>query len=61
MASHALALYIASCSTYNLNEVPASIDIVPKSTIIREEAKVITMASLAIMPRRAVKQVVALA
>jgi len=50
MASHALALYTSSCSTYNLDGVPASIDLVPESTFVREEARVITMMPLAIMP-----------
>lgn len=50
MASHALALYMASCSTYNLDGVSASIDLVPESTFGREEAKAITAAPLAIIP-----------
>ena len=50
MASHALALYMASCLTNNLNGVSASIELVPEGTFMREEAKAITMAPLAIMP-----------
>ena len=50
MANHALALYMASCSTYNLKGVPASIDLVPESSYVREEARLITEAPLAIMP-----------
>jgi hypothetical protein len=42
MASHALDLYMASCSTYNLDGVPASIDLVPESTFVRQEARMIT-------------------
>jgi hypothetical protein len=50
MASHALALYIASSSTYDLEGVSASIDLVPESTFVREEARMILEAPLAIMP-----------
>ena len=50
MASHALAFYMASSSTYNLDGVPLSIDLVPKSSYVREEARLITKAPLAIMP-----------
>jgi hypothetical protein len=50
MASHALALYTDSNSTYDLEGVPLSIELVPKSTFVREEARFITEASLAIMP-----------
>ena len=50
MASHSLALYTASCSTYDLKGMPASIDLVPKSSYVREEARLITKAPLAIMP-----------
>lgn len=50
MASHALALYTGSCSTYNLDGVSASIDLVPESTFVREDARAITMTPLAIMP-----------
>ena len=49
MASHALALYTASSSTYNLEGVPLSIDLVPESSFVREEARIITEAPLAIM------------
>ena len=50
MASHALALYMASSSTYDLEGVPASIDLVPETTFVREEARMILEVPLAIMP-----------
>ena len=49
MASHALALYTTSYSTYDLEGVPASNDLVPKSSYVREEERLITEAPLAIM------------
>ena len=49
MASHALALYMASSSTYDLEGVLLSIDLVPKSSYMREEARLITKAPFAIM------------
>ena len=49
MASHALTLYMGSCSTYNLDGISASIDLVPKSSYVREEVRLITKALLAIM------------
>ena len=49
MASHALALYTGSCSTYNLNGILASIDLVLESSYVREEARLITEAPLAII------------
>ena len=49
MASHALTLYKGSCSTYNLDSIPTSIDLVQESTFVREEASLITKAPLAIM------------
>ena len=49
MASHALTLYKGSYSTYNLDGIPASIDLVPESSFVREEARLITEAPLAIM------------
>ena len=49
MASHTLTLYKGSCSTYNLDGIPASIDLVPESSFMREEARFITEAPLAIM------------
>ena len=49
MASHALTLYKGSCSTYNLDGISASIDLVPKSSFVREEARLITEVPLAIM------------
>ena len=45
MASHALTLFKGSCSIYNLDGIPVSIDLVPESTFVREEARMI-MASL---------------
>jgi hypothetical protein len=50
MASHALALYTASNSTYDLEGVPLSIYLVLESTFAREEARFITKAPLTIMP-----------
>jgi hypothetical protein len=50
MASHALTLYTSSNSTYDLEGVSPSIDLVPESTFVREEARIVTEASLAIMP-----------
>ena len=41
MASHTLVLYTASSSTYNLEGVPLSIDLVPESCYVREEARLI--------------------
>ena len=49
MASHALTLYKGSCSTYNLDGNPASIDLVPESSFMREEARVILETPLTIM------------
>ena len=49
MASHALALYMISNSTYDLEGVPLSIGLVPESSFVREEARIITEAPLAIM------------
>ena len=49
MASHALTLYKGSSSTYNLDGILASIDLVPKSSFMWEEARLITKAPLAIM------------
>ena len=48
MASHALALYMASNSTYDLEGVPLSIDLVPESSFVREEVRLITESPLAI-------------
>jgi len=42
-------LYKGSCSTYNFDGIPVSIDLVPESSFIREEAKAILEASLVIM------------
>ena len=42
-------LYKGSYSTYNLDGIPASIDLVPESSFVREEARLITEAPLAIM------------
>jgi hypothetical protein len=49
MASHALTLYKGSCSTYNLDGILPSIDLVPESSFVREEAKAILEAPLVIM------------
>ena len=49
MASHTLTLYMDSSSTYNLEGVPLSIDLVPESSFVREEAWLITEAPLDIM------------
>ena len=49
MASHSLTLYMGSCSTYNLDGIPASNDLVPESSFVREEARLITEAPLTIM------------
>ena len=50
MADKTLALYTGSSSTYNLEEIPQAINLVPENTFVREEANAIMMASLAIMP-----------
>ena len=50
MADKTLALYTSSSSTYNLEEIPQAINLVPENTFVREEANAIMMASLAIMP-----------
>jgi hypothetical protein len=44
-----LGLSTGSSSTYNLEGVPHSIDLVPENTFVREEAKAVT-APMAIMP-----------
>ena len=49
MASHALALYMASSSTYDLEGVPLSIDLVLESSYVREEARLITEALFSFM------------
>jgi hypothetical protein len=50
MASHGLTLCKGSCSTYNLDGIPTSIDLVPESSFVRQEARLITEAPLDIMP-----------
>ena len=50
MADKALVLYTGSNSTYNLEGIPHAINPVLESTFVREEAKAVTMAPLAIMP-----------
>ena len=50
MANQALALYIGSNSTFNLEEIPQPINPTPKNTYVREEARAITMAPFAMMP-----------
>jgi len=49
MASHALTLYKGSSSTYDLEGVSLSIDLVLESSFVREEARLVTEAPLAIM------------
>jgi len=50
MANQELALYTVSNSTFNLGEIPQPINPTPKNTYVREEACVVTMAPLAVMP-----------
>ena len=50
MADKTLALYTGSSSTYNLEEIPQAINLVPENTFVREEVKTIMMDPLAIMP-----------
>ena len=50
MADKTLALYTGSSSTYNLEEIPHAINLVPENTFVRQEAKAVMMAPLAIMP-----------
>jgi len=50
MADKTLALYTGSSSTYNLEGIPHDINPVLVNTFMREEAKAVTMAPLAIMP-----------
>ena len=49
MADKTLALYTGSSSTYNLVGIPHAINPVLENTFMREEAKAIIMAPLAIM------------
>ena len=49
MASHTLTLYKGSCSTYILDGILLSIDLVPERSFEREEARLIPKAQLAIM------------
>jgi hypothetical protein len=50
MANKELALYTSSNSTFNLGEIPQPVNPTPKNTYVREEARTVTMAPLAIMP-----------
>ena len=50
MANTELALYTGSNSTFNLGEIPQPINSTPENTYVREEARTVTMAPLAIMP-----------
>jgi len=50
MADKALALYIGSNSTFNLEEIPQPVNLVPENTFVRKEARSIMMAPLAVMP-----------
>jgi hypothetical protein len=50
MDSYALSLYKASSSIYDLDVAPLSVDYTPKSSYVREEARLITETPLAIMP-----------
>jgi hypothetical protein len=50
MANKALALYTGSNSTFNLEEIPQPINPTPENTYVREEARAVTMAPLAVMP-----------
>ena len=50
MADKPLALYTGLNSTFNLEEIPQLSILAPKNTFVREEARVVMMALLAIMP-----------
>jgi hypothetical protein len=50
MASYALSLYNASSSIYDLDIALLFVDYTPKSSYVREEARLITEEPLAIMP-----------
>ena len=50
MANQAVTLYTSSNSTFNLEEIPQPINPTPENTYVREEARAVTMAPLAIMP-----------
>jgi len=50
MASYVLSLYKASSSIYDLDVALLSIDYTPKSSYVREEARLIMEMPLAIMP-----------
>jgi len=50
MANQALALHTGSNSTFNLEEIPQPVNPTPENTYVREEARAITIAPLAIMP-----------
>ena len=50
MVKKTLALYTGSSSTYNLEGIPQAINPIPENTFVREEARVVMMAPLAVMP-----------
>ena len=50
MANRELALCTGSNSTFNIGEIPQPINPTPKNTYVREEARVVTMAPLIVMP-----------
>ena len=50
MANKALALYTGSSSTFNLDEIPQGINLVSENTFVREEARAVMMAPLAVTP-----------
>ena len=49
MADKALALYIGSNSTFNLEEIPYPVNPAIENTFVREEARVVMMAPLVVM------------
>ena len=50
MDDKALALYTSSNSTFNLEEIPYPVNPAIENTFVREEARVVMMAPLAVMP-----------
>ena len=50
MVNKELALYTGSNSTFNLGEIPQPVNPTPLNTYVRDEARAVTMAPLAIMP-----------
>ena len=49
MVNKELALYTGSNSTFNLGETPQSVNPTLENTYVREEARAVTMAPLAVM------------